>query len=146
MEEVLRTAGKGEDLPGGSVDSLEAKVNSLKGQLATLVRQFTPGAINKGAELKAQKKYWKVQRQFQNARDKLNAIRDEESRKRREKMAKEAAKEPKSKISGRSFSEITSTTYERAMARQNREIERFIRGGYSERTIRRANSVLRNLK
>lgn len=115
--------GRGSSSQNGAskkISSLEGKLDSVKSQLATIVREH-------GSAIGLPDKYYKLQKQRQAIEGK---IRKENDKIMRNKKTTEGATK-RTFVNGfgeATTREITSASYKRAQARLNKEIESRMRG------------------
>lgn len=118
--------GRGASSSGASlsrrINGLQKQFNSLGNRMENLVRQFNP----RGGDSHIRDEYYRVQKKYNEVRRKINAAQDERAkiqRKREEKTNKRTFVNSYGEATNRY---ITSTTYERAVRRRERDVLNFL--------------------
>lgn len=119
-ERAKERAASGSD--GGDkendIKTMQSKFNQLGEKMVEMARYATPGPNYDDSKAS---KYYELQRQYNDLRSKINAKKDEEARNRPKQNTNSKYVNGYGEATHRN---ITSSTYERAQRRLNREIDR----------------------
>lgn len=102
------------------IKTMESQFNKLGEQMAQMAQYATPGPNYDSSKAS---KYYEIKRQYNELRSKINAKKDEEARNRPKQNTNSKYVNGYGEATHRN---ITTSTYERAQRRLNREIDRWL--------------------
>lgn len=102
--------------------NIQAEMDDISNKMLQYARYATPAYTGADKESKAQK-YYDYQKKYRALQKEINAIKDKEAK---NMMNKE---KPVKRSKGRTEHEVTSSTYERALKRQNRDFNKYFGRG-----------------